>query len=70
MVTIKQINREYKICENQYTGAFWIAYCVTETKFLKDIENLCNTIGEENIISVQFLQRDWQVATCIITYKN
>lgn len=70
MVTIKKINREYERCENQYTGASWIAYCVTEEIFLKDIENLCNTIGEENIISVQFFRRDLQVDVCIITYKN
>lgn len=67
---IKQINREYERCENQYTGASWINYCVTEVKFLKNIENICNDIGEENIISVQFLQRDFEVSACILTYKN
>jgi hypothetical protein len=71
MVTIKKINREHERCENQYTGASWIAYRVTEEKFLKDIENLCNTIGEENIISVQFLHGDKNdIDSCIITHIN
>lgn len=70
MVIIKQINREYGRCENQYTGASWIDYCGTTDKFLKNVENICNDIGEENVISVQFLQRDFEVSACILTYKN
>ena len=71
MVTIKQINRPYERVSNEYTGASWISYPKTEQKFIQDIENLCNTIGEDKLISVQFLNGEKnQICCCIITYKE
>ena len=70
MITIEKLKRAYKIRENQYTGRHWICYLETESDFVQGIQNLCNTIGEDNIVSVQFFERDCQIASCIITYKD
>ena len=57
MVTIEKIKRAYKI--------------ETEEEFIKGIKNLCNAIGEENIISVQFLNGERnEIDRCILTYKE
>lgn len=69
MVTIKKISRKYERVTNEYTGASWISYPDAEQDFIKDIENLCNTIGENNLISVQFLNGERnEIHCCIITY--
>lgn len=70
MVTIKKIIRKHERETNEYTGVSWIVYPDTEQEFIKDIENICNTIGEENLISVQFLNGERnEIHCCIITYK-
>lgn len=71
MVTIKKISRKYERVTNEYTGASWISYPDAEQDFIKDIENLCNTIGENNLISVQFLNGERnEIHCCIITYNE
>ena len=73
MVTIEKINRAYEIKESRNFGKqnFYTHYIETEEEFIKGIENLCNTIGEENIISIQFLNGEQnEIDGCIITYKE
>lgn len=73
MVTIEKINRAYEIKENKYRleNTSIKHYIETEEEFIKGIENLCNTIGEENIISVQFLNgKQNEISSCIITCKE
>lgn len=73
MVTIEKINRAYEIVESKYRlGDTYITrYIETEEKFIKNIENLCNTIGEENIISIQFFNGEQnEIKSCIITCKE
>ena len=70
MVTIKKIIRKYERETNEYTGVSWISYPDTEQEFINDIEHLCNTIGEDNLISVQFLNGERnEIHCCIITHK-
>lgn len=74
MVTIEKLNRAYKIEENKHIARvnyFTTHYIETEEEFIKGIENLCNTIGEKNIISVQFLNGEQnEINRCILTYKE
>lgn len=73
MVTIEKINRAYEIKEGKNWGKqnFSTHYIETEEEFIKGIENLCNAIKEENIISVQFLNGERnEIDGCIITYKE
>ena len=73
MVTIEKINRAYEIKKSGYVlnDTFIIHYIETEEEFIKGIENLCNTIGEENIIAVQFLNGEQhKIDGCILTYKG
>lgn len=73
MVTIEKINRAYIIKEDNdfFKHTFITHYIETEKEFIKSIENLCNTIGEENIISIQFFNGERnEVDSCIITYKE
>ena len=73
MVTIEKINRAYKIIGSKYRLEFTYIkhYIETEEEFIKNIENLCNTIGEENIISIQFFNEEKnEISSCIITYKE
>ena len=73
MVTIEKLNRAYEIKENKYRleHTFITHYIETEEEFIKGIENLCNTIGEANLISVQFLNGERnEINGCIITYKE
>lgn len=73
MVTIEKLNRTYEIKESKYhlEHSFITHYIETEEEFIKGIENLCNTIGEENIISVQFLNgKQNEIDGCILTYKE
>lgn len=73
MVTIEKINRAYKIKKEKdfLYHTFITHYIETEEEFIKGIENLCNTIGEKNIISIQFLNGEQnEIDGCIITYKE
>ena len=73
MVTVEKIKRAYKIEENNYclNQTFFTHYLETEKEFIEGIEDLCNTIGEENIISVQFFNGERnEIDNCIITYKE
>lgn len=73
MVTIEKINRAYKTEEsgNIFNNTFITHYIETEEEFIKGIENLCNAIKEENIISIQFLNGERnEIDRCIITYKE
>lgn len=73
MVTIEKINRAYEIKESKYRleDTFITHYIETEEEFIKGIENLCNTIGEENIISIQFFnEKQNEINRCILTYKE
>lgn len=73
MVTIEKINRAYKIEKSGYilNDTFITHYIESEEEFIKGIENLCNTIGEENIISVQFFNGERnEIEKCILTYKE
>ena len=73
MVTIEKIKRAYEIKEGKYRAEqiFTVHYIETEEEFFKGIENLCNTIGENNIISIQFLNGERQeIDGCIITYRE
>lgn len=73
MVTIEKINRAYKIEESKHAlqNTFYTHYIETEEEFIKGIEKLCNTIGEENLISVQFLSgKENEIKSCIITCKE
>lgn len=71
MVHIERFNRPRDIIENKYTGVWSKYYTQSEEDFLKLMEDLCNHIGEDNIISVQFLEREHnEVDCCIITCKQ
>lgn len=73
MVSIEKIRRAYEIKEGKYRAeqTFTMHYIETEAEFLKGIENLCNSIGENNIISIQFFDGERQeIDGCIITYKE
>lgn len=73
MVTIEKINRAYEIKESKYRleDTFATHYIETEEEFIKSIEKLCNTIGEENIISIQFFNgKQNEIKSCIITCKE
>lgn len=74
MVTIEKLNRSYIIKENKHIAKvnyFNKYYIETEEQFIKGIENLCNTIGEESIISVQFLCGEQnEIKGVILTYKE
>lgn len=73
MVTIEKIKRGYKIEKSGYVlnDTFITHYIETENEFIKGIENLCNTIGAENIIAVQFLNGERnEIDRCILTYKE
>ena len=73
MVTIEKIKRAYKIEESKHAlhNTIFTHYIETEEEFIKGIENLCNTIGEENIIAVQFLSGERnEINGCILTYKE
>ena len=73
MVTIEKINRAYEIKEGREWGrqTFYAHYIETEKEFINNIENLLNTIGEENIIAVQFLNGEKnEIDKCILTYKE
>lgn len=73
MVTIEKIKRAYKIEESKHAlhDTVYKYYIETEEEFIKNIENLLNTIGEENIIAVQFLSGEQnEINGCIITYKE
>ena len=73
MLTIEKINRAYEIKENKYRleNTFIKHYIETEEEFIKNIDNLCNTIGENNIISIQFFNGERnEIISCIITYKE
>lgn len=73
MVMIEKINRDHETinvehCLSEHT--LFPHYTETEEEFIKGIEELCNTIGEENLISVQFLTgKNNEVNGCIITSK-
>lgn len=73
MVTLEKINRAYEITESKYRlgDTYFRHYIETEEKFIKHIENLCNTIGEANIISIQFLNGEQnEIKSYIITCKE
>lgn len=73
MVVIEKINRAYEIKESEYilNNTFITHYIETEKEFIKNIENLCNTIGEKNIIAIQFLNGErHEIDGCILTYKE
>ena len=73
MVTIERIKRAYKIEESKHAlhNTPIKHYIETEEEFFNGIENLCNTIGEENIIAVQFLNGERnEISGCILTYKE
>lgn len=73
MVSIEKVKRAYKIEKSGfvYDYSYVTRYIETEEEFLKNIENLCNTIGENNIISIQFLNgKREELTDCIITYKE
>ena len=73
MVTIEKINRAYEIKKSGYVlnDTFITHYIETEKEFIKGIEDLCNTIGAENIITVQFLNGERnEIDGCILTYKE
>ena len=73
MVSIEKIRRAYKLEKSGFVcdERLYTHYIETEEEFLKGIENLCNTIGENNIISVQFLDGERkEIDGCIITYKE
>ena len=73
MVTIEKINRAYEIKKSGYVfnNTFITHYIETEKEFIKGIEDLCNTIGAENIIAVQFLNGERnEIDGCILTYKE
>lgn len=70
MIAIKTVYRKSELKYNEYTGSSYVHYLESDTGFLRGIEDLCNTIGEENIISVQFWQDHGYVNSCIITYKR
>jgi hypothetical protein len=74
MVTIEKLNRAYKTEEVKHVarlGYFTTHYIETEKEFIKGIENFCNTIGEENIISIQFLNGEQnEICACVLTYKE
>jgi hypothetical protein len=70
MIHIERLDRPREFTENPYTGVWSKYYTQSEADFLKSIENLCNSIGADNIISVQFMEREQNsVDCCIITYK-
>ena len=71
MVVIKQIRRPGKLVENRYTGVHTRYFSESEADFIEGIEKLCNTIGAEKIISVQFLYKEEdRIDSCILTYKE
>lgn len=73
MVTIEKIKRTYKIEKSKHAlyNNPVKRYIETEEEFIKGIEALCNTIGEENIISIQFTSGERnEVNGCILTYKE
>lgn len=73
MVTIEKIKRAYKIEESKHAlhNTLVTHYIETEEEYIKGIEDICNTIGEENIISVQFFNGERnEINNCIITYKE
>jgi hypothetical protein len=73
MVTIEKIKRAYKIEESKHAlhNNLVKYYIETEEEFIKGIESLLNTIGEENIIAVQFLNgKENEINGCIITCKE
>lgn len=73
MVTIEKLNRAYEIKESGYLldNTSWVHYLETEKEFMKSIENLCDTIGAENIIAVQFLNGERnEITGCILTYNE
>lgn len=71
MVTIEIIKRAYKIEQEKISKKFLTYYIETIEEFLKGIENLCNSIEENNIISIQFFNNERQeIDKCIITYKE
>ena len=73
MVTIEKIKRAYKIEESKHAlhNNLVRHYIETEEEFIRNIENLCNTIGEENIITVQFFNGEQnEIESCIITCKE
>lgn len=73
MVTIEKLNRAYEIKESGYAldNTSWVHYLETEKEFMKNVENLCSTIGAENIIAVQFLNgKQNEIDKCILTYTE
>ena len=73
MVTIEKIKRAYKIEESKHAlhNTVYKHYIENEEEFIKNIENLCNTIGEENLISIQFMSGEQnEINSCILTYKE
>lgn len=71
MVTIENIKRAYKTEREKISKKFITYYIETTEEFLKGIENLCNSIGENNIISIQFFNNERQeIDKCIIAYKE
>ena len=60
MVTIEIIKRAYKTEREKISKKFLTYYIETTKEFLKGIENLCNSIGENNIISIQFFDGESQ----------
>lgn len=73
MVTIEKIKRAYKTEKSKHAlyNTFVTHYIETEEEFIKGIEDLCNTIGEENLISVQFMSGERnEINECILTYKE
>lgn len=73
MVTIEKLNRAYEIKESGYLldNNPWVHYLETEKEFMKNVEDLCNTIGVENIIAVQFLNgKQNELDRCILTYNE
>lgn len=73
MITIEKIKRAYKIEESKHAlhNNPVRHYIETEEEFIQGIENLCNTIGEENLISVQFMNGERnEINGCILIYKE
>lgn len=73
MVTIERIHRAYTIeeCVTVFERRIYTHYIESEKEFIIGIEDLCDTIGEENIISIQFFKDDnGDIDECIITYKE
>lgn len=73
MVVIERIKRARTIEEskNIIHGGLIRSYLETEDEFMAGIASLCHTIGEENIISIQFFHDKYNdIDSCIITSKE